>query len=485
MDTHISTVFLAGGRAFKVKRSIRLPFLDFTTLEARRRACEREIDVNRRLAPGLYLGLVAVTRSPDGRLGFDGAGEVVEWMIVMTRFDQDGRFDRMADRGLLSRRHIQSLADALAGFHRDAPPRPGWGGEAGLRLTIDTNAATLTRFASGLFSAHEIDALTALSHDWLASLAPLLERRRQEGFVRLCHGDLHLANICLLNGRPTPFDGIEFNDDFACIDTFYDLSFLIMDMDARGLGKLSSLLFNRYLERTGDYAAAAAMPLFLSLRAGIRAHVAAATFHAGGEHGGGGQFHHDEARRYLGRARAYLHPAGPRLIAVGGLSGSGKSRLAASLAPSLGRAPGAVVLRSDVLRKQLSGVATEQRLSPDAYGAEMTARTYDRLLSTAHDLLSAGHAVVLDAVFLRLSQRDAVEALARDCSVPFAGLWLEASPRLLRQRVEGRRGDASDATGAVVDLQLAQDPGPITWHRIDAGAGKGAVDRQARRLLPP
>ncbi|MDR3441179.1 AAA family ATPase [Telmatospirillum sp.] len=478
IDTHISAVFLVGKRVFKLKRAVQLPFLDFTSLESRKRACDRELAINRRTAPDLYLGLSAITRQPDGRLAFDGPGEVVDWLVVMARFGQDGLFDRMAARDQLTRHHARDLADAVARLHRAAELRPDWGGEAGLRFTIESNAATLNRFVPGLFDATAVDDLTDRSRAWLARLAPLLEQRRSGGSVRLCHGDLHLGNICLFHGQPTLFDAIEFNDDFACIDVFYDLAFLIMDLDVRGLSNLASAVFNRYLERTGDFGAVAALPLFLSLRAAIRAHVAAATFTGTGE-----ARHRDGAHVYLGKAAAYLSPVTPRLLAVGGLSGTGKSRLSADLAPLLGRAPGAVVLRSDVLRKQLMGVDPEQRLPPEAYGADVTEQTYRRLCDLAADLLQAGHAVVADAVFARPEQRQAVAAVASARGVRFDGLWLEAPAHLLRARVSGRRHDASDATASVLDQQLTYSLGEIDWPRLDTSATKRTVAGRARQVL--
>lgn len=478
IDTHISAVFLAGDRAYKLKRAVRLPFVDFTSVEQRKSACERELVVNRRTAPQLYLGVAAVTRQDDGSLAFDGTGPVLDWLVVMARFPQDRLFDRLAGQGALRRDEARQLADVVADFHRSAERRPAWGGEAGVRFTIDTNALSLARFIPALFDPVRAAAVTEKSLAWLTRVAPDLERRRAAGMVRQCHGDLHLGNICLLQGRPTLFDGIEFNDDFACIDVFYDLAFLIMDFQARGLPDLAATVFNRYLERTGDLEALSVLPLFLSLRAAIRAHVSAAM--AAGDRTGR---HHDDALAYLARAEAYLTPPPPRLLAVGGLSGSGKSRLAADLAPLLGAAPGAVSLRSDILRKRLAGVDPETRLPAGGYSAEMTERTYATLCAQAEQALRLGHAVIADAVFARPDQRDAIEAVARRLDVPFDAIWLDAAPDVLRARVEARRGDASDATAAVLDRQLTYPLGTIGWRRQDASAGKAETFLSARQAL--
>lgn len=477
IDTHISSVFLAGDRAYKIKRSVRLPFLDFTTLERRRSACERELQVNRRTAPDLYLGLAAITRSIDGGFAFDGDGEPLDWVVVMARFDQAHLFDRLAAGNRLTRDDARALADVVAAFHRAAEPQSGWGGAKGVRFTIETNEATLRRFVPDVFEDDRVTRVTKASLDWLARLEPLLERRRDGGMVRRCHGDLHLGNICLHNGRPTLFDAIEFNDDFACIDVFYDLAFLIMDLQARGHADLAAAVFNRYLERTGDFEALPALPLFLSLRAIIRAHVSAAMV------AGGQESRRGDALAYLSRGEGYLTPPAPRLLAVGGLSGSGKSRLAADLSAFVGAAPGAVALRSDVLRKHLAGVDPLTRLPAEAYGAGMTVRTYEALYGQAERILRSGHSVIADAVFARPGQRAAIEAVAVRSGVPFDGIWLDAGAELLRRRIEARRDDASDATPAVLDRQLTYDLGDMGWRRFDASGAKEATCLIVRQAL--
>lgn len=478
IDTHISSIFIAGDRAYKLKRAVRLPFLDFSTLEQRYQACQRELLVNRRTAPQLYIGLTAITREDDGRLVLGGEGQAEEWLLVMARFDQDALFDRRAAAGQLSWVDAKALADQIAGFHLSAERQPGWGGEPGIRFTIDTNAICFARAIFGLFDPVTAGRVTEASLAWLIRLAPLLERRRKSGAVRHCHGDLHLGNICLLDGRPTLFDAIEFNEDFAYVDVFYDLAFLLMDLQARGLADLASVVFNRYLERTGDFDAVAALPLFLSLRAAIRAHVSATMAATSGD-----ERQRKDARYYLDMADDYLAPPPPRLVAVGGLSGTGKSRLARDLAPLLGAAPGAVVLRSDVLRKRLMGVDPETRLGADGYTAEMTERTYQGLLDEAERILAAGHSVIADAVFARPDQREAIEAVAQRRDVPFRGLWLDADPDVLRNRVQARRNNASDATAAVLEQQLSYDLGTIGWTRIRSSGTKPQTLKAARHAL--
>ena len=294
----------------------------------------------------------------------------------------------------------------------------------------------------------------------------MLEKRRAQGQVRRCHGDLHLRNICLFEGRPTLFDAIEFDDAMTCIDVYYDLAFLLMDLDHRRLGAMANLALNRYLERQEDYRGLQALPLFLSLRAAVRAIVG---MQAAAHQAPAGRRHAKvAARAYFDAAREYLVLKRPCLVAIGGLSGSGKTSLARRLAPALGNAPGAVHLRSDVVRKRLMGKDPLTRLPPEAYTGAVSERVFTSLRTTAREVLSAGHAVVLDAVYTRPDRRRELAALARELNVPFHGFWLEAPGETLVARVSARTGDASDATADVVHSQLSAETGDMTWHRLDA-----------------
>lgn len=481
VDTHISSVFLAGDRAFKLKRAVTLPFLDFASLEQRRAACEAEVALNRRTAPNLYRGLATVTRWPDGRLELGDGPEVVEWLVAMNRFHQDTLFDRLAAADKLTRDHMLDLAEAIAAFHRAAEHRSQHGGRGGMAWTIANNRDSQQPYVPEVFAADELDRLAADSGAELEAVAGLLEERRYQGFVRLCHGDLHLRNICLYDGRPTLFDAIEFSDAIASIDVWYDVAFLLMDLDSRGLRRWASVAFNHYQQITGDLGALRALPLFLSCRAGIRAHVAANI--AAQKQDAEAAPWREEARKYLAAAFAYLKPPPPRLVAVGGLSGSGKSRMGRDLAPYLGGCPGAAVIRSDVLRKRLMGVDPGERLDQDGYTAQMTERTYQHLYDETAAALAAGHSVVADAVFARPEQRAAIEAVARRQGVPFDGLWLEAAPEIMMERIRSRRRNASDATTEVLRQQLDYDLGALSWRRIDTGRAKSDSLATVRGLL--
>jgi aminoglycoside phosphotransferase family enzyme/predicted kinase len=495
LDTHISHLFLVGDRAYKLKRAVRFPYLDFSTPALRRRTCRAEIAVNRRTAPDLYLGVMPVLRDADGSLALgalgegDGDTDAVDWLVVMQRFDQDDLFDAMAQRGALDAKMIVRLADVIATFHEDARPTPGFGGGEGIGRVITGNAEQMGGAAPSVFDPASVDRLATESRQSLERVGALLDERRGDGRVRHCHGDLHLGNVCLWRGEPTPFDAIEFNDRIANIDVLYDFAFLLMDMEHRGLRALANAALNRYLSRAADYAALAALPLLLSCRAGVRAQVTAsraAAAQAAGEFATA-RAAEDEARSYLALAHGLLMPGEARLVAVGGLSGTGKSVLAKAIAPGLGAAPGAVVLRSDVIRKVLLGVDPLTRLAPDAYGAAVTQSVYETMRAQAEAALAGGHSVVADAVHAGPQQRAALAAMARRLGVPFDGLWLKAPPAARFARIRNRAGDESDATVQVARAQSDYTIGTMDWTPIPAGGAAArtlAAGQKALNLTP-
>ena len=478
-ETHISHVFLGGDRALKLKRAVTYPYLDFSTVEKRKAACEAEVAINRRTAPGIYRAVVAVVRRRDGALALGGEGEVIDWVVDMARFDEAQLLDRLAQQGALGRRLMERLSDEIAVFHRNAEPRPRDDGHGSFVQTVEGNAATFAEFGPGILDMDRVADLTAALGQAIGEHAGLLDRRAQSGFVRHCHGDLHLRNIFLdATGRPVLFDAIEFNTLFAEIDVLYDVAFLWMDLEHRGLRRLANVSMNRYLDATatgaGEDGGIALVPMLLALRASIRAHVnATAAARSGDPTQASGL--KAEAKSYLDLALASLAPPPPRLIATGGLSGSGKSRMARELAPLVGLAPGARVVRSDSLRKRIAGVGLLERLGPDGYGVDMTAQTYKAVYDTTRAVLRAGRSVIADAVFARPEQRAAIEAVAREEGVPFCGLWLEADPAIMAERAETRTANVSDAGADVVRLQLDYDLGEIGWARIDSSGTRAAT----------
>jgi aminoglycoside phosphotransferase family enzyme/predicted kinase len=482
LDTHSAIVFLAGSRAYKLKRAVRFDYLDFSTAEKRRAACESEVQLNRRAAPQIYRRVVAVTREPAGSLGLGGAGTAVDWLVEMNRFPQEALFDRLAASGELALDLMPPLADAIAAFHAGAERRSDHGGSAGMRWVVDGNAGGFVEFGAGFLERAACDRVIADTYRELDRRGALLDARRQSGYVRQCHGDLHLRNIVLLEGRPTLFDGVEFNDEIACTDVFYDLAFLLMDLWRRQLPRHANVVMNRYLTETGDRDGLSLLPLFLSCRAAVRAKTSATAARLQSD-GGQRESLQSSARQYLALAGELLHPPQPSLIAIGGFSGSGKSTLAWSLAPQVGPVPGAIVLRSDEIRKRLAGVSPLERLDAQGYSALASERVYTTLADSAAQIVRNGHSVIVDAVYARSADRQAIEHAAARASIPFEGLWLDAAESTLVARAERRRHDASDADASVIRTQLAQGPGSLDWHRIDASAAALAVAEHVTAYL--
>jgi aminoglycoside phosphotransferase family enzyme/predicted kinase len=483
IDTHAASVFLAGERAIKIKRAVRFPFLDFSTLEKRKAACEAEIAVNRAFAPAIYRGGVPITRAADGALAIGGKGEPVEWAVEMRRFDEQQTLDHLAERGAIDAALADDLGRAVAEAHGVAPVAKDFDFAAELDEIVAQNEAELAAEPS-LFPAAQAAALGATTRAALARLRPLLEQRRRDGFVRRCHGDLHLGNIVLLDGRPTLFDALEFDPKLATSDTFYDLAFLLMDLIERGLAGAANAVLNRYLAETrrlDDLDALAALPLFLSVRAAIRAKVTAARAKQGEKHASDRAEVERSARDYFALAQTLIAPPPPRLVAVGGLSGTGKSLLAHALAPALPPAPGAVVLRSDVERKALFAVAETARLPKEAYAPSVSARVYGVLADKARRVLAAGHTAVVDAVFAREDERRAIAQAAGHAT--FHGLFLTADLATRVARVGARAADASDADAAVAKAQERYDLGALAWDAVDASGSPADTLRQAQAVL--
>jgi len=474
IDTHISAVFLTETRAYKLKRAVKFPFLDFSTPELREKMCRAEIAVNSTWAPDLYLDVAAVTEA-----GIGGSGAALDWVVVMRRFDGEGLWDARATRGDLNARDMRLLADVLARVHDAAEPVSSHGGTDDLRWVEDGDAEDLAK----LFDKDEVAALDKATRDDISRHRRLIETRRASDAVRRCHGDLHLRNICTIDGAPVPFDGIEFDDRVSCIDTLYDLAFPIFDLIRIGRRDLANALLARYLQRRPDEAGLALLPLFLSLRAAIAAKTRG--FSATNQKNETrAREERDAAARCFALARSFLaERPKPILAAVGGLSGSGKSAVAAGIAPHLGAAPGAVILRTDVERKRLAGIEPEATLPPESYTREASRAVYESLYARARAALAAGHAVVVDAVFADPAERHTMRDIARAAGVEFQGLWLDCPAEMRLARVAGRTDDASDAGVAVAAGQNSRELGEIDWRHLDAAAAPAQVISEACRAV--
>ncbi|MCK1655388.1 AAA family ATPase [Bradyrhizobium sp. 149] len=465
IDTHAASVFLKGRRALKIKRAVQFPFLDYSTLEKRKAACEEELRVNRPLAPQIYHRVVAITEEADGSVKVDGRGRPIEYAVDMSRFDESRTLDHLAKAGPLDTNFASAVADAIVASHAQAARADGKAWVSSIPGLIDGNCNGLR--AGDHLEAEEIGQLGRDSHAMFLRLRPLLEERGCQGFVRRCHGDLHLANVVSIDEQPVLFDAIEFDAEMATIDVLYDLAFTLMDLLRHDQPGAANTVLNRYLAATSveNLDALSALPLFMSIRAAIRAQVALARLKP--PHSDDPAIL-DDARHYFGLARALIRPPAPRLIVVGGLSGTGKTVLARALAPDVTPQPGAVVLRSDVARKQMFGAEETHRLPASAYTPDVTARVYDMLVRHAGRVLAQGHSAIIDGVFAREDEREAVAALAHVRNVPLSGLFLVADLATRQARIGGRQGDASDATQEVAALQEHYKIGHVGWSTIDA-----------------
>ena len=472
VTTHASHLFLYGERVLKLKRALRYAYLDFSTPEKRIADCERELAINRRFTPRLYLGLRRITRNADGVLQFDGAGEALDGVVEMRRFRDEDLFSRMVEGGRATPALVTRLAGVIAASHEKAEVANLGGAEAFGRV-LALNEAALR--ASAPVAQERIEALCARLRELRARHAALLDARRARGCVRRCHGDLTLRNICIFEGEPALFDALEFDEGLATIDVLYDLAFPLMDLWRLGAGDLANLLFNRYLDTRNEGDGLTLLPLFMATRAVVRAHVTAALAKQAPERLA-------EAHGYFELAESLLAPRQPLLVALGGFSGSGKSTLSAHLASALGPAPGARIHATDRIRKAQHGVAATDKLPPEAYAPEVSARVYAREREACAETLRAGHGCIAEAVFDRGQDRAAIEAVAQAAGVPFAGFWLEAPVEVLAQRIAGRRGDPSDADEAVMRGQVARGNEGVGWTRLDAGQGAEAMAGEALRF---
>jgi aminoglycoside phosphotransferase family enzyme len=466
VETHISWVLLVGDRAYKIKKPVDLGFLDFTSFDVRRALCHDETRLNRRLAPELYLGVVRVTGTPD-HPAIEGPGPLLAHAVCMRRFPDVARLDRALEAGLVDASHMSQLAGRIAGFHRSAPVA-GKGEGFGTPARIERPIRECLSILSGRLPETDLAVLDRWIGRELERLVPEIEDRRELGFVRECHGDLHLSNLVLLETGVTAFDCLEFDPALRWIDTTSEIAFVSMDLVARNEAGLACRFLSEYWEASGDHGGAGMLRLYTAYRALVRAKVAALS-----ENVTTGRV---EAHRYLQTALQQIAPASPLLILTQGVSGSGKSRAADAL---VGTLP-AIRLRSDVERKRLHGLAPEDRGTDELYSEEAGKKTFAHLRATADGLLRAGLNVIVDATFLRAADREPFAELARERGVPSAVLACRAPEEVLASRVRRRRqqeADPSDADEEVLRRQLA------SMEPVSAAEGVGVVDQDTSRRL--
>lgn len=472
VETHISWVLLAGDYAYKVKKPVDFGFLDFRTLAARRHFCDEEIRLNRRLAPQIYLDVVAVTGTPQApRVG--GDSEAIEYAVRMRRFRREDELDALAARGALRAEHVDALAARVARFHDEAPAAPAGGPWGTPQAVLAPCAANFAHFEQLPLPAGQQRRLARLREWTLAAharLRPLIEARLAEGRVRECHGDLHLANIVLIDDEPVVFDALEFNPGLRWIDTISEVAFTVMDLEHRGQPALARRFLDDYLSASGDYGALALLPWYQVYRALVRAKVAA--LRASQAVGVDGAAHATadarEVETHLALAERFAAPRRRCLALMHGVSGSGKSFAARRMVED----GDWIRLRSDVERKRLAGLdaLAVSGSAPDdgLYSARMSERTYARLLELAAQVLDAGYPVVVDAAFLRAAQRAPFAALAASRGLPWFVVLTTAPQTVLRERVAARRArgdDPSEATIEVLERQLAGTEPPAGAER--------------------
>lgn len=465
LQTHISRLFFAGERVYKIKKPVELGFLDFSTLELRRQVCEEEVRLNRRLAPQVYLGVVPVTEAGDGTLRVGGEGPALEWAVEMVRLPEHGMLSNLLDRGEIDNEPMNALAELLARFHAEAPTGEGvdeHGSVRAVTFNVEENFAQLEPFVDAAASGAgpPVNVISRRQHDFLAERArtfleqrgALFEARLQAGRIREGHGDLHAGNVCFAEEGVVAYDCIEFNRRFRCADVACDLAFLTMDLDRRGYPGFSKYLERRYAAAAEDEELTELSGFYKQYRAVVRAKVAAMT--------ASDPAVQQEAREELRRgARSYVQLAvgydlPPALILMCGLPASGKSWSAQALAQVL-RAP---VLHSDVRRKVLGGIARTTRVQ-DGYGAGLYSqaakqRTYDSLLEDAMERLGAGHTVILDATFSTRAFREPFAQAARREGFPLLVAHVSARDELVRERLEARAKDPHAVSDANLEVYL-------------------------------
>jgi aminoglycoside phosphotransferase family enzyme/gluconate kinase len=450
LQTHVSYVLLTGDYAYKVKKPVNFGFLDYSTLEKRHHFCHEELRLNQRGAGALYLEVVPLGQTDDTYQ--IGSGTIVEYAVKMVQFPQDTLLSALYDRGELTETLIKELAVAVADFHLGAETNDhirSFGAVEQIRQAFDENYAQTEGFIGGPQTQIQFNETKAYTDSFFAAHQDLFERRVAQNWIRACHGDLHLNNLCRWRDQIYLFDCIEFNEPFRYVDVMYDVGFVVMDLLSKDCAGLATVFLNHYVERTGDWEGVQLLPLYIGRQAYVRAKVTSFLL-------GDPSVDEDTKRQASETAAGYYHlawsvcqPRNGRIYLMAGLSGSGKSTTAQLLASQIN----ALHLRSDAVRKHMAGVPLDQRGDDSLYTPAMGEKTYDRLLTLGIALAQAGYPVILDAKYDRASLRqDAIERI-QAAALPLAILHCTAPAAVLEQRVRDRAGDIADATVAVLQRQ--------------------------------
>jgi len=458
IETHISWVLLTGDYAYKIKKPVNLGFLDFSTLEQRHHYCLQELSLNRRLAPQLYLDLITIGGTAEQPI-LNGSGAAIEYAVKMRQFPQEAQLDRVLARHELHPQQIDQLADTIAAFHQQievAAEGSTYGTPTVILDPVVENFHQIRPLLSNNEEQAQLQRLEEWSHQTFEQLRPRFEQRKQAGFIRNCHGDMHLANMALIDDAVVIFDCIEFNDNFRWIDPISEIAFTTMDLIDRGQPQFAARLLDRYLQRTGDYAGLALLRFYQVYRALVRAKVAVIRGQQGGLSATARAETVRQYRDYIALAERFTAKKAPTLFIAHGVSGSGKTTLTQPVLEQFGM----IRLRSDVERKRLFGLSAEARTKGKIYDRDTSQHTYAHLLKTARGVCQSGYDVIVDATFLKRAQRQLFRTLAQELGIPFVILHFFAAEALLRQWLEARAligKDASEATVEIMQMQLASE----------------------------
>jgi len=489
IETHGATVLLGRDHAIKIKKPVLFDHMDYSTSEKRRDFCNREVDLNRRTAPELYLGVFAIYKQSNAEFSLSGTDKPVDYFIKMQRFADGNRLDNVSSREGLSALLCEQLCNAVVNFHKNLPSIENGASIPDFHSVIEQNFLQLDDYCPDLFRQKDVSKYRRNLHSVFDALKPVEHKRLNEGWIRAGHGDLHLQNICLFDGKPLLFDAIEYEDDFVVGDVFYDLCFLLMDLWHRNHKQAANQIFNQYIHKMGWTTAdnnldiLLLLPFFMTMRAGIRTHVAASRY-LQSDDGTAKDLFANEARLLLNSSLLYLKKTEPQIVAIGGFSGSGKSTLAANLASHVGSTPGALHIRSDVVRRMLIGWDDYSPMPQSAYTTAQSQAVYEHMQVLARRVVIAGHSVILDAVLDRRQDRQEFEKIAQDLDVPFKGIWLKVDRNVMAERIEGRTRDASDATVEVMLAQIQRQIEAVTdWMTLEANGSEIEITQEALLLL--
>jgi aminoglycoside phosphotransferase family enzyme/predicted kinase len=481
IQTHVSYVILTGDYAYKIKKPVNFGFLDYSTLEKRHHFCQEELRLNQRGAAAIYLDVVAIAQTGDTYV-INGAGDAVEYAVKMQQFPQEALLSQYFERGELTEALLRQLAEAIARFHQAAETSDyirAFGTVTNVRQSIDENYDQTGAYIGGPQTQAQFDETKAYTDQFFATRADLLQQRMDQGWIRACHGDLHLNNICYWQDQLLLFDCIEFNESFRFVDVMFDIAYIVMDLTVQGRKDLAAAFVSHYVEQTGDWEGLQILPLYVSRQSYVRAKVTSFLLNDPSVPGEVKEAAAAKAAQYYTLAWFYGQPQPGRLIVMVGLSGSGKSTIARDLSRKLG----AIHLRSDAVRKHLGGIPVDQRGDASLYTPEMSQKTYDRLLALGLLLAQQGYTVILDAKYDRQTLRLAAIAQAQAANLPCAIVHCTAPMVVLQERVAQRSGDIADATVAVLAQQSLEPFGDAEAPHVTTVDTTQPLDPQLASIL--